>query len=133
VSSLRQKLKHAFAVDPPGPAEPGAEEQEVVDAFCRWFARRHLTTPGLMLMEVARPLNWVAAQAGHFFSPGLWAVTPEQVHRKYRTFIGYLEQRGSIEYICRRIEHFEHEYEKRERAGKNPDDAPSPGDGEGGA
>jgi hypothetical protein len=127
VSSFRQKLKHAFAVDPPGPAEPDAAQQQVVDAFCRWIARRHLTTPGLMFMEITRPLNWIAAQAGHFFSPGLWMVAPEQVHRKYRTFVGYLEHRGSIEYIARRIEHFEHEYEKQQR-GRN---APVDDDGEG--
>jgi hypothetical protein len=122
---MREKLKHAFAVDPPGPAEPTADEREVVDAFCRWFAKRHLTTPGLILMEISRPLNWIAAQAGHFFSPGVWAVTPEQVHEKYLAFIGYLEKRGSIEYIARRIEHFEHEYERleRERADGAPPDA----------
>jgi hypothetical protein len=122
VSSVKQKLKHAFAVDPPGAAEPTAQQQLVVDKFCRWVAQRHLTLPGIIVMEVIRPLNWIMAQAGHFFSPGVWAVTPEQTHQGYKLFVSFLEQRGSIEYITRRIEHFEDEYEKLERArvGQSP-------------
>ncbi|MHC4219776.1 MAG: hypothetical protein ACYSU7_15150 [Planctomycetota bacterium] len=128
MTSLKQKLRHAFAVDPPGPATPTAEQKEVVDSFCRWFARRHLTTPGLILLEISRPLNWVVAQAGHFFSPGVWAVTPEQTHRGYQHFVSFLESRGSIEHLARRIEHFEQEYERMEkerdaraRSGDDPD------------
>ena len=120
MSSVKQKLKHAFAVDPPGPAKPTPEQQPVVDRFCRWVAQRHLTLPGIIVMEVVRPLNWIMAQAGHFFSPGVWAVTPEQTHRGYKLFVSFLEQRGSIEYITHRIEHFEDKYEKleRDRAGQ---------------
>jgi hypothetical protein len=90
-------------------------------------ARRHLTLPGIIVMEVARPLNWIMAQAGHFFSPGVWAVTPEQTHRSYKLFVEFLEQRGSTEYITGRIEHFEDEYEKLEREAaqrRPPADAP---------
>jgi hypothetical protein len=122
VSAWKRKLRHAFAVDSPGPAEPTPEQKEVVDAFCRWFARRHLTTPGLIVLEMSRPLNWIASQAMHFFSPGVWAVTPEQTHKRYKQFTAFLERRGSIEYLSRRIEHFEDEYEKleKERAGPAP-------------
>ena len=122
MSSVKQKLKHAFAVDPPGPAEPTPEQKPVVDRFCRWVARRHLTLPGIIVMEVIRPLNWVMAQAGHFFSPGVWAVTPEQTHQGYKLFVSFLEHRGSIEYITRRIECLEEEYEKleKEKAGHAP-------------
>ena len=132
MSSVKEKLKHAFAVDPPGPAEPTPEQQPVVDRFCRWVARRHLTLPGIIVMEVIRPLNWIMAQAGHFFSPGVWAVTPEQTHQGYNLFVSFLEQRGSIEYITRRIEHFEAEYERleKERAGQSP---PNGADGDGDA
>jgi hypothetical protein len=131
VSSWKRKVRHAFAVDPPGPAEPTPEQQEVVDAFCRWFARRHLTTPGLILLEMSRPLNWIMAQAAHCFSPGVWAVTPEQTHVKYKAFVSFLEHRGSIEHLARRIEHFEHEYERleEERAHRvTSDEAPGADD-----
>jgi hypothetical protein len=134
VSSWKRKVRHAFAVDPPGPVEPTPEQQPVVDGFCRWVAQRHLTLPGIIVMEVIRPLNWIMAQAGHFFSPGVWAVTPEQTHQGYKRFVSFLEHRGSIEYITRRIEHFEHEYEKREKQrsepvppGDAPDDDGAPG------
>lgn len=122
MSSLREKLRHAFAVDPPGPAEPTAEEKEVVDRFCQWVARRHLTTPGLVGLEMSRPLNWIAGQVMHFFSPGVWAVTPEQVHEKYKLLAGFLERRGSFEYIAHRLEHFEQEYEKREKEQRSKPD-----------
>ncbi len=62
MSPWKKKLRHAFAVDPPGPAEPTPGQQQIVDAFCRWVARRHLTTPGLIVLEMSRPLNWLSAQ-----------------------------------------------------------------------
>ena len=136
MSSWKQKVQHAFAVDPPGPAKPTPEQQEVVDAFCRWFARRHLTTPGLVLLEMSRPLNWIMAQAGHIFSPGVWAVTPEQTHAKYKAFVSFLEQRGSIEHLARRIEHFEQEHERLEREQTHrvtSDEAPGAGGADHGA
>ena len=42
-----QWLKGAFAVDPPGPAEPTERQLQVVDKVCREVARRRLTTPAL--------------------------------------------------------------------------------------
>ncbi len=113
--SLRARLKHAFAVDPEGTAEPTPAQQEAVDWVCRQVAKRHLTTPGLVGLEMLRPLNWIASQGMHFFSPGVWIVTPGQLHLQYKQFATFLEQRGSIEYLARRIEHFEQEFERQEK------------------
>ena len=113
MGSLKEKLKHAFAVDPPGPAQPTPEQQPAVDWFCRQVARRHLTTPGLIALEMSRPLNYVAAQAMHFFAPGVWALARQQTYDGYGQFAAFLDRRGSMEYLVRRIEHFEQEYEKR--------------------
>ncbi len=112
---IREKMKHAFAVDPPGPAEPTAEQQRVVDWVCRQVAMRHLTTPALIALEMARPLNWIAAQGMHVFAPIIWAIAREQTHEDFNHFAAYIEQRGSIEYLCRRIEHLEHEYKQQDR------------------
>ncbi len=112
---MRRRWRHAFAVDPPGSAQPTPEQEEVVDAFCRSVARRHLTTPGLVLLEITRPLNYIASQAMHFFSPWVWAVAAEQTHEGYKHLAAFLERRGSIEYLARRVEHFEQMFERQEQ------------------
>src|SRR5262249_30866587 len=38
-------LRHAFAVDPPGPAEPNELQRRLVDKVCGEVVRRRLTTP----------------------------------------------------------------------------------------
>ncbi len=129
MSEIRRKLRHAFAVEPPGPAEPTAEQQPAVDWFCRQVAMRHLTTPGLIALEMSRPLNFIASQAMQFFAPGVWAIARQQTYDHYLKFAGFLERRGAVEYLARRIEHFEREYEAhrprdagadRVRSGKSP-------------
>ena len=99
-------LKHAFAVDPPGPAVPTPRQAEVIDRICREVVRRRLTTPALLMLEMSRPLNFVTAQAVHFFDPVVSAVTDADGHREFATF---LEHRGSIEHLARRIEEMEAE------------------------
>ena len=119
---IREKMKHAFAVDPPGPAEPTPQQQTAVDWFCKQVAKRHLATPGLIALEMSRPLNFIAAQTMQFFSPGVWAIARQQTYDQYQQFAEFLEQRGANEYLCRRIEHFERFYTQKERATKPTDD-----------
>jgi hypothetical protein len=122
---LKSGLKHAFAVDPPGPAEPTPPQQEAVDWFCRQVARRHLATPALIALEMSRPLNFVGAQAMQFFSPGVWAVVRQQTYQQYKHFATYLERRGSLDYLARRIEHFEEESELAKRTAPMTDGQPA--------
>ncbi len=110
-------LKHAFAVDPPGPAEPTDAQREPVDWFCRQIAKRHLTTPALIGLEMSRPLNFISSSAMHFFSPAVWAIAKQQTLENYNNFAQFLENRGSVDYLCARIEHFEKEYEQQDRSG----------------
>ncbi len=112
--SLRSKLRHAFAVDPTGPAEPTEQQKPAVEWICRQIAKRHMTTPGLIGLEMVRPLNWIGAQVMHFASPGVWAITRSQSHGRYLPFARFLEQRGSIEYMCWRIEELEAEFTRSE-------------------
>lgn len=97
-------LKHAFAVEPPGPAEPTQVQRPVVEKVCVEIVHRHLSTPALAFLEMSRPLNYIGSQALHFFSPLIDAVTDAQGHRRFAEF---LEHRGSIDYLCRRIESLE--------------------------
>lgn len=93
-------LKHAFAIEAPGPAEPTDEQRPVLEAFCREIVRRGLTTPSLLFLETSRPLNFVAAQAIHFFAPVLSIFTDRSGHRHLAEF---LEKRGSVDWLCERI------------------------------
>jgi len=94
-------LKHAFAVEPPGPVEPTAAQRDVVDRVCRQIVARDLATPALIFLESVRPLNYVSSQALHFFAPVLSAVADPAA---YRELADFLEHRGSVDYLCRRIE-----------------------------
>jgi hypothetical protein len=110
--SIKQKLSHAFAVDPPGPAEPTEPQRAVVERLCREVVRRRLTTPAIAFLQMSQPLNFIASQALHFFMPILSAVTDTQGVQHFAVF---LEHRGSVEYICRRLEALEDEATARER------------------
>lgn len=97
-------LKHAFDVEKPGPAEPTPAQAAIVDRLCREVVRRRLTTPALVTLEMSRPLNFVTAQAIHFFDPLIKSITDANGHREFATF---LEHRGSIDYLTNRIEELE--------------------------
>ncbi len=97
---MKQWLKHAFAVDPPGPAEPNPVQKAVVDRMCREVVRRRLTVPATLALELGRPLNYVSAQFLHFWQPIVSAVTNAE---EYEQFTLFLEQRGSIDYLAERL------------------------------
>lgn len=94
-------LKHAFAVEPSGSVEPSAAQAAAIDAVCREIARRGMTLPAQMVLDSSAPLSYLAGQSLRFFEPFLGAVLdPAGV----REFAGFLEKRGAVEYIARRLE-----------------------------
>lgn len=98
-----QWLRHAFAVQPLHPVAPNERERQVVDQLAETVVRRNLTVPALLFLESSRPMNYVGSQALVFFQPmASWLFKGDS----YRVFQAFLERRESIEYICRRIEHF---------------------------
>jgi hypothetical protein len=104
--SWLKSIKHAFAVDPPAPAEPGPLAAEWVDRVCRRASRYRMTTPALMAMEMSRPFSYMASQAMHFAEP---AATVWINGELYGQVARFFEQRGSVEYVCRRLEALESE------------------------
>ena len=116
-------LKHAFAVDEPGPCEPTPRQQPAVDWVCRWIARRKWTTPGLVALEMSRPLNYIASQVMRVAEPLVWSVARKMSQENYAHFASFLEHRGSVEYLCQRIEELEEEYAARETAAGSPGSA----------
>jgi hypothetical protein len=102
-------LKHAFAVDPPGAAEPNDIQRKIVEKLCAEILRRRLTTPAMMMLEMSRPLNYVSAQFLHFIQPFVSIIADAE---EYQQFTQFLEQRGSIDYICKRLEAMEAGHER---------------------
>jgi hypothetical protein len=94
-------LRNAFAIEPPGPAVPTDEEREVVERLAAAIVRRGMTSPALLLLESSRPLNFLGSQLLLFLGPVADLVLRGPGHRILQQF---LERRGSVEYICRRIE-----------------------------
>ena len=99
--SFTDALKHAFHVDPPGAATPDDTTRDIVDRVCRSVVKRGMTTPALMALEMSRPLNFVAAQAMHIVQPAAELVLDTESLKQFALF---LEQRGSIEYLCERLQ-----------------------------
>ena len=93
--------RHAFAVETSSDFDPSDEERQVADRICRELVRRRLATPALMFLEMSRPLNFLGSQLLHFLSPVLSGLTQSPGHRHLAAF---LEHRGSVDYLCRRIE-----------------------------
>jgi hypothetical protein len=97
---------HAFAVEKASDIDPTPEQREIVDRLCAEVVRRRLATPALMGLEMSRPFNGVSAATMHLFQPVIAAVMNTA---SYEQFARFLEHRGSIDYLCRRIQHFESE------------------------
>lgn len=97
-------LKRAFAIDPPEKVEPNEAQRVLIDKLCREIVRRRLGTPALFMLEMSRPLNYVSAQFLHFIQPIVAIIADTG---GYQQLTEFLEQRGSIEYVCRRLEAME--------------------------
>lgn len=97
----RERLRHAFAVSPAEGAALSAESQVLADRIAGVVARRGLAVPAVMLLEMSRPLNYVAAQALHGLTPILGSLVGDA---RVRGFAELLEQRGAVDYLCERLE-----------------------------
>lgn len=100
-SRLRNTLRHAFAVEPPGPAVPSAEERTALDPLIAEIRRRGLVTPAVFFLESVEPLNNVGAQALHFMQPFATAVLDPV---RYAVLVKYLERRGSIAWVAQELQ-----------------------------
>ncbi|MFH1850870.1 MAG: hypothetical protein ABIA75_00850 [Candidatus Neomarinimicrobiota bacterium] len=108
---MKEWLKKAFLVDSPTDMELSEQQKLVIDKVCREVVRRHMTTPALVFLESFRPLSYIGSQLMHFFQPIVSAVLTSG---NYELFARFLEQRNSVDYLCRRIEFFETEYSTKE-------------------
>lgn len=98
---MRDWFKRAFAVDPPGPAVPNEAEAQLVERFAAEVVRRGLTGPALLFLECSHPLNFLTGQFLTFAAPIVQVFFKGE---SLRIWAEFLDRRGSVEYICRRIE-----------------------------
>jgi hypothetical protein len=115
-------LKHAFAIDPPGAAEPTEDQKPVVEKVCQEVIRRRMATPALIMLETFRPLNFVGSQVLHFFHPIVSAILTTEA---YKHFTEFLERRGSVDYLCQRIEQLDDEMMEKNKKSKDEECAPT--------
>ena len=108
-SRFRDALRHAFAVEPAGPAEPSPEERAALDPFIAEVRRRGMVGPAVLFLESVSPLNNVGAQSLHFMQPFATAVLDPV---RYATLSRYLERRGSIEWVVRELQRSREEASK---------------------
>lgn len=94
-------LRHAFAIDSPGPVEPTPEQQRIIDRLVKEIHARGLVTPAILMLETSRPLNYITSQFLVFISPIAQAIFDAG---SYKALTEFLAQRGSIETLCQEIE-----------------------------
>lgn len=98
---IKQWLAHAFAVERSEDFVPTPEQQKIADRICHEIIRRKMVTLAILSLETSRPLNYIGSQAIHFFSPFLSFLVES---KSQKLFADFLEKRGSIEWMCSRLE-----------------------------
>lgn len=94
-------LKHAFAVESAEIAVPTETQAKAIDAVCQEIIRRGMTFPTQMLLETSAPLHFLSGQMLRVAEPVLGVLVDQTAVREFATFV---ERRGAIEYICRRLD-----------------------------
>jgi len=120
---FRAAWRHAFAIERAAVVEPDERARAAAERILAETVRRRLVPAALFLLESARPLNTLSAAAIQFFTP----IASFAVDRaSLESFAAFLERRGSVEWLCRRLEEIERE---RERGPARPaDETESTGD-----
>ena len=101
---MKDKLKHAFDIGKSEDYDPTEEQKIIVDKVCYEVVKRHMVLPATVLLETFRPLNYIGSQIMNFFQPIVTAVLPGD---GYNDFSQFLEQRGSVDYLCQRLKEIE--------------------------
>lgn len=119
LARLAAGFRNAFSLGPPGPAVPTPEEREVIDRILAVVVRREMAGPAILFLESSRPLSGVAAASIHYFAPFASALVDSSALAHLASF---LDRRGSVEWLCRRLE----ELEADARPSEPPDVMASP-------
>ena len=97
-------LKHAFGIEKAEDLNPTEEQLQTIDHFCEIVTRKKLIVPVSLFLETVRPLNYVGSQILYGLSPivSVW-IKPQAMNELAQ----FLENRGAIDFLCKRLEESE--------------------------
>lgn len=98
--SLKEKIKHAFAVDSEHIPSPNSVVSESIDEICSFLIKKRLEVPVEFAIESSKPLGFISSQAMHMLTP--LASILLNVER-WRQLALYLEHRRAPDYFLNRI------------------------------
>ena len=67
--SLKEKIKHAFAVDSEQIPCPNSVVSESIDEICSFLIKKRLEVPIEFAIESSKPLGFISSQAMHMLTP----------------------------------------------------------------
>ncbi len=114
--SWREKFRHAFAVDEPGPAEPTDSQRVVVEMLLGKIVERGMAQPAGIFLESWRPLGVLTGQGMQALSPFAGILLDPNV---WKEVADYLDKRGAIAWMLQRMDELETQREDKLRANKN--------------
>lgn len=95
------KVRHAFAVGERCLEPPTELQRELIERLCWAIVRRQLTPAAGVLLEMARPLNYLGAQSLHFLEPVATAIFSRT---EYQEFARFLERRDAMDLILSQLD-----------------------------
>ncbi len=120
--SWREKIRHAFAVDAPGPAEPTDSQRVVVEKLLATIVERGMAQPAGIFLESWRPLGVLTGQGMQALSPFAGILLDQNA---WKEVANYLDKRGAILWMLQRMDELETQREAMLRAHKNNQSPPS--------
>jgi hypothetical protein len=121
-ASWREKIRHAFAVDAPGPAEPTDTQRVVVEKLLSKIVERGMAQPAGIFLESWRPLGVLTGQGMQALSPFVGILLDQNA---WKEVADYLDKRGAIAWMLQRMDEMETLREGKIHASKNnPPPAP---------
>ena len=120
--SWREIIRHAFAVDAPGPAEPTDTQRVVVEKLLATILERGMAQPAGIFLESWRPLGVLTGQGMQALSPFAGILLDQNA---WKEVANYLDKRGAILWMLQRMDELETQREAKLRAHKNNQSPPS--------
>ena len=121
-TSWREKIRHAFAVDAPGPAEPTDTQRVVVEKLLATIVERGMAQPAGIFLESWRPLGVLTGQGMQALSPFAGILLDQNA---WKEVANYLDKRGAILWMLQRMDELESQREAKLRESKNHQPPPS--------
>jgi len=91
------------------------EQDEVLDKVAKKVVQKRMTVPALMFIESVKPLNFIGAQLMVFFEPIVQSLFE---FKSYNIFREAIENRDNVEILMQKIEKYDAQSVKIEKAYK---------------